>query len=95
MAAQNTNITCPSGEATAISDGTVTNIRVVSTEDFYLMATSANTAPTTTAGGIPILGFTVLAADLDLADLFPGVTGPFYVWAFPTSGPAVVSISHA
>lgn len=95
MAARNTTITCASGVATALSDGAVANARIVSTEDFYLLATAADTAPTATTGGIPFLPFSVLAADLDLANLFPGVTGPYYLWAFPTSGPADVSISHA
>lgn len=95
MAARNTTISCPQGEATKISDGTVANARVVSPQGFWLLATAADSAPTSYVGGLPMLAHSILAADLDLADLFPGVTGPYYLWAWPTAGGVEVSISHA
>jgi hypothetical protein len=95
MAARNTDVSCPNGQATKISDGAVTAARVVSTVPFYLLATAADSAPTDTTGGIPIVPMMVLSASTELGDLFPGVGSSVYLWAWPTSGVANVSISHA
>lgn len=96
MAAKNEPVPCPGNTATALSDGAVTAIRAVSTEDFYLLATLTNEAPTSRDGGYPLLPYQGILADIDLTKVFPGVstTGPFYVWAWPTSGPATVEVSH-
>lgn len=86
---------CPAKQATAISDGAVAAARVQSDGDIYLLATAANTAPTSTDGGVLLRAGTILTADLALADLFPGVTGPYYLWAWPSLGSCNVSSSHA
>lgn len=97
MAAFQDTVNCPGNTATMLCDSVaVTSIRVVSTEDFYFLATSTDTPPSSRDGGVPILPYTVVVADADLmAQLFPAVTGPYYFWAWPTSGAADVEVSHA
>lgn len=93
--AKNETVTCPKGEPTQITDSAVTAARVVGTQDFYLCATATSSAPSDTDGAIPMGGGTILAADLALEDLFPGVGSSVYLWAWPTIGDTAVSVSHA
>lgn len=95
MAARNTTITCPDDIPTKVSDGAVANARVVGTKRFTLIGTAADVAPVSQSGGLPMLPHSVLTADISLADLFPGVTGPYYLWVWPDSGSVNISISHA
>lgn len=95
MAARNDTIPCPEGVPTKISDGAVANARVQGSKHFTLLATAADTAPEDVSGGVQMEPFTVLTGDIDLSDLFLGVTGPYYLWAWPTLGAVNVSISHA
>lgn len=83
--------------AVPISNGSVTAARVHNPSGYtvILQATASNVAPTSTAGGLPLLPNDTLAADLSLANLFPGVgAGPFFLWAFSDTN-CTVSVSHA
>lgn len=92
---KNATVPCPAGSPTQLTDAAVTAARVVGTQDFYLCATLDTTPPADTSGAVMLLPWSVLAADLVLGDLFPGVGTSLHLWAWPTSGAADVSISHA
>lgn len=92
---KNATVSCPPGVPTQLTDAAVTAARVIGTQDFNLCATTAATPPTDLEGALMMLPFSVLAADLPLGDIFPGVGDTLYLWAWPTSGAADVSISHA
>lgn len=92
------NIIVNAGGATALSDGAVEAARVYCyNADVTLQATATNVAPTSREGAVPLAAGQLLAADMTLAELFPGVgAGALYLWAFSGSGvPTVVSVSHA
>lgn len=91
---KNATVSCPAGQPTQLTDTAVTAARVVGSQGFHLLATTDTTPPTSTAGSVPMLPWSVLAADLALADLFPGVGDTLYLWAWPDSG-VRVSVSHA
>lgn len=95
---KNATLSCPTGSPTQLTDTAVTAARVVGSKDFNLCATLTATAPTDIDGAIMMLPFSVLAADLALADLFPGVGDTVYLWAWPvgsdTSETVDVSVSH-
>ena len=97
MAARHINITVNPGAAVALSDGAIEAARVYCyNSDVSLQATAANVAPTSREGSIPLRSGETLAADLQLADIFPGVgDGPFYLWAFSSGTPVTLSVSHA
>jgi hypothetical protein len=94
---QNTTVTYPANTWTQITDASVTAIRVQNQSIFTvsLSATSSAVAPTNLSGAIELAGGETLAADLTLAQLFPGVTGATRLWVYPVGHPAVLSISHA
>lgn len=93
--AKNTTIHCPRGQATQLTDDAVSAARVSGEGSFKLIATLTDVAPTTDDGGLRMLAYTVLGADYDLVDLFPGVGSSVYLWAWADSGDVSVSISHA
>jgi len=97
MAARHINITVNPGAAVALSDGAIEAARVYCyNADISLQATGTNTAPTSREGSIPLKAGQTLAADLTLADLFPGVgAAAMYLWAFSGGTPVTVSVSHA
>lgn len=92
---KNATVSCPAGLPTQLTDEAVTAVRVIGSQDFNLCATSGNVPPTDLDGAVMLLPFSVLAADLPLGDLFPGVGTSVYLWAWPTSGGVDVSISYA
>ena len=94
--ARNDNVTIPATTWTQLTNANATAIRVqsVSGTEIMLQATNGTTAPTTLLGVIVLPGGDVLAADLPIAQLWPGVTGANRVWAF-SSPASVVSVSHA
>lgn len=97
MAARNTNITADPGAAVAVSDGAILSVRVyLYNGAVVLQATATNVAPTSQEGGLPISAGQTLAADLTLAEIFPGI-GPeaMYLWCFAIGKRAVMSVSHA
>lgn len=91
---KNTTVPCPAGLPTLLTDTAVTAARVVGSQDFYLCATLSTTPPAGTDGAVMMLPWSVLAGDLALGDLFPGVGTTVHLWAWPISGAANVSISH-
>ena len=93
---QNTTITYPANIWTQVTNADITAIRVQNQSVFTvkLQATSDSTAPSNLNGVIELAGGETLAADLTIAQLFPGVTSAVRLWVYPTF-PAVLSISHA
>ena len=94
--ARNDNVAIPAITWTQLTNANATAIRVqsVSGSEMTLQATNGVTAPTTQVGAIVLAGVAVLAADLTIAQLWPGVTGANRVWAFATAA-SVASVSHA
>jgi hypothetical protein len=94
--ARNDNVTIPALTWTQLTNANATAIRVQSVilSEVTLQATNGVTAPTTQVGVIVLAGGAVLAADLTIAQLWPGVTGANRVWAFART-PSVASVSHA
>ncbi len=91
---KNATVICPAGTPTQLTDTAVSAARVVGTQDFHLCATVGTTPPGSTDGSVMLLPWSILAADLALADLFPGVGSSVYLWAWPLSGSVEVSVSH-
>jgi hypothetical protein len=96
---QNDTITCAAGSWTLLTSNNVSALRAVhlGSEAIWLQATVGTTPPSGlagTAGALPLLPNQILAADLSLADLFPGISGANRVYAY---APALtrVSVSHA
>jgi len=94
--ARNDNVTIPRAVWTQLTNANATAIRVqsVSGSEMRLQATNGTTAPTTQVGTIALTGGAVLAADLTIAQLWPGVAGANRVWAFANTA-SVASVSHA
>mgnify|MGYP001061284455 CR=1 FL=1 len=92
---KNATVSCPAGTPTQLTDLAVSVARVVGSQDIHLCATLDTTPPTSTAGSVMLLPWSVLTADLALVDLFPGVGASVYLWAWPLSGAVDVSVSHA
>ncbi|HEY7824523.1 MAG TPA: hypothetical protein VIG24_16900 [Acidimicrobiia bacterium] len=94
--AQNTTIACPAGVWTLLTNSDVTALRAVNlgTEGIFLQGTVGTVAPSTTAGALPLLPNQIIAADLELTKVFPGVVGANRVYAYAASASSV-SVSHA
>jgi hypothetical protein len=94
--ARNDNVTIPALTWTQLTNANATALRVQSVilSEMTLQATNGTTAPTTQVGVIVLAGGAVLAADLTIAQLWPGVTGANRVWAFAITA-SVASVSHA
>jgi len=94
--ARNDNVTIPTLTWTQLTNANATAIRVqsVSGSEMRLQATNGITAPSTQVGVIVLAGGAVLAADLTIAQLWPGVNGANRVWAFANTA-SVASVSHA
>lgn len=96
MAARNTDISLTTGAAVLLTDGAVAACRVQNQSGYTitLQATASATPPTSRAGGVTMSPHGTLAADMTLAQLFPGVgSGALYLWAFADL-PCTVSVSH-
>jgi len=94
----NSNITVTSSVAVQLTNANCSRIRVQnrsSTDAVLLMATATAVAPGSFAGGIALLPGQTLAADLTLADLWPGVAGAARVYAISTGSSVTLSVSHA
>ena len=96
--ARNDNVTIPATTWTQLTNANALSIRVQQVSGtsmiLALQATNGIVAPTTQLGVIVLPGGDVLAADLPIAQLWPGVTGANRVWAF-ASVDSVASVSHA
>lgn len=93
---QNTNIALTAGVWGQLTNADVTALRVQNLNGYEIKikATVGAVAPTDATGAITILPYGAIAADLTLAQLFPGVAGANRVYAFADI-PAIVSVSHA
>lgn len=77
---------------TSVSAARVHNLGQV---DVILQATATSTPPTDRAGGIKLAAGQTLAADLPLAELFPGIgAGAMFLWAFADVA-TTLAVSHA
>ena len=90
------NVSCPSSAPTLLTTNDVTSCRItnVSGLPVVIQATATAVAPISSAGGVPLRGYQTWAADLSIADMFPGVTTPVRLWAFADTD-ALLSVSHA
>ncbi len=79
---------------TQLTSGDVSALRAQNLSGYFvkIMATADTTAPANEDGHLVLAPMAVLAADLTLADLFPGVTSAARVWG---KGTGSVSVSHA
>lgn len=93
---QNATVAVPAGTWTQLTNADVSALRVQNLNGYAieLKATVGATAPTNDAGAIVLAAWQAIAADLTLAQLFPGVSGANRVYAF-SDAPALVSVSHA
>lgn len=97
MPARNANVIVSPSAPTVLTDGAVASCRVSNATGYIviLQATATATAPTSSDGGIPLMPNATAAADLTLAQLFPGIgSGSMYLWAFAGNSGSV-SVSHA
>ena len=94
--AQNTTVTLTARTWTQVTNSDANAVRVANlgTEPIWVMATVGAVAPTSFAGGLPLLTGQVMAADLSLAQLFPGVAGANRVYVYSPYA-SQVSVSHA
>lgn len=92
---QNATVSVPAGAWTQLTNADVSAIRAQNLNGYpiKIMGTVGAVAPTTDAGAIVLAAGQAIAADLTLAQLFPGVTGANRVYAF-SDAPALVSVSH-
>ena len=92
--ARNANIPLDPSVWTQITNADVTALRVQSLSGctIRLMATAGAVAPTDDEGALTLMPNAILASDLTLADLWPGVAGANRVYA---KGAGDVSVSHA
>ena len=85
------------GAPRPISNGSTASVRVhnISGAAIDIQATATASPPTSRRGAIPLAVGQTMAADLTLAQLFPGVgVGPFWLWAY-AAVPTDISVSHA
>jgi len=94
--ARNDNVKLVKDVWTQLTNGNVTALRATNTgkASFVLQATVGTTAPTSAAGGIPLDPGQTLAADLTVAQLWPGVTGANRIWGLSEQA-GIASVSHA
>ena len=93
---QNTTVAVPARTWTQLTNADVSAIRVQNLNGYpiKIMGTVGAVAPTSDAGALVLAAGQAIAADLTLAQLFPGVSGANRVYAF-SDAPALVSVSHA
>lgn len=94
--ARNDNVACAANAWTQLTNSDIAAIRVQNYggETLALKATVGATPPANTTGAVGLAPGEVLAADLTLADLFPGVVGANRLYAYAYSA-TVASVSHA
>ena len=96
--ARNDNVEIPPAVWTQLTNANASAIRVQQVSGtsmiLALQATNGSTAPTTQVGVIVLTAGNVLAADMTIAQLWPGVDGANRVWAFANTA-SVASVSHA
>ena len=92
---QNATVAVPARTWTQLTNADVSALRVQNLNGYSIkiMGTVGAVAPTTDAGALVLAAGQAIAADLTLAQLFPGVSGANRVYAF-SDAPALVSVSH-
>jgi hypothetical protein len=95
--ARNEDVSCANGDWTQLTNGDVSAIRVhtSSVNQVILQASNGTTEPASDAGSLPLAAGSTLAADLTLAQLWPGISGANRLWAKPIGGDVLLSVSHA
>lgn len=93
--AQDTSVNLAAATWTRLTNATVTALRVQNqTSDIlHLKGVNGTTAPTTLLGTITLFPGAAIAADLTLAQLWPGISATDVFAYSPTGG--AVSFSHA
>ena len=94
--AQNITITLTARTWTQVTDANVSSARIVNlgTEPIWVQATVGAVAPTTATGALPLLPGQIMAADLTLAQLWPGVAGANRLYVYSPYA-SQVSVSNA
>jgi len=94
--ARNDDVTLVANIWTQLTNANAAAIRVANAgvSSVLLKATSGVAAPTNTTGSIVLNSGETLAADLTLAQLWPGVAGANRLWALSGTN-STVSVSHA
>lgn len=94
--ARNAIVTLAAGGWTQLTSGNVSAIRAQNLSGYVvrLMATADTTEPTDFEGVIDLLPNQILAADMTLDQIWPGVPSAARVWAYCGNGGSV-SVSHA
>ncbi len=95
---RNAPVVVPINTWTQITANDITTLRVQILEgkSTYLLATVGAVPPSSLDGAIAMAPGQILAANLLLSELFPGVSGANRVYAFcPTQGGSTLSVSHA
>lgn len=95
---RNAFVAIPARTWTQITAGDVSAIRaqIVRGRAVYLQATVGEVAPTSDDGAIAVQAGAILAANLLLAEIWPGVAGATRVYAYADNdGGATISVSHA
>jgi hypothetical protein len=89
-------MTLPAGVWTQLTNANASAIRVQNQSGITveLQATNGGTAPSDNRGSIGLEARETLAADLTLAQLWPGIVGANRIWAFAYTS-VTVSVSHA
>jgi trimethylamine:corrinoid methyltransferase-like protein len=97
---RNDSVTVPENTATQLTNANAAAIRVHAdprscSVEVELQATAGATAPASWAGSVVLRPGETLAADLTIAQLWPGVTGANRVWARSLRSGVSLSVSHA
>ena len=94
----NNTIDCGPRRWTQLTQADVSALRAENQGGYglYLQATSDATEPSSVSGSVHLGAWRLLAADLTLQQLWPGVTDAARVWAYnPRTVTIPVSVSHA
>lgn len=73
------------------ADATAIRVQSLSGHVIHVQATATSTEPSDDEGALVLHPYDIIAANLSLADLFPGVASAARVWA---TGTGSVSVSH-
>jgi hypothetical protein len=94
--ARNDDVALTRGTWAQLTNANAAALRVANISGYglTLQATAGATAPESRAGSLVLGALQVLAADLTIAQLWPGVAGANRVWAMPDID-CTVSVSHA
>lgn len=94
--ARNDNVTCAPGAPVQLTNANAAAVRAHNLSGYTvtLQATAGTSPPASRAGGVVLQSLGTLAADMTLAQLWPGVAGANRVWAFADLS-VDLSVSHA